>query len=333
QRQMGGCQRDPQAFGGEHHHGQIGAAEIGEKLGMAGEGVSRLVDDALVYGARDHRIDLTGDTGVYGYPQGLQHIVSVILFQLACVRRRPQPDGNDVQRVGRVGSGRRVGLKRNQRQRQPQLVGALAEQLRICNDHMLGVWRVLLRQHDADVGPDAGGLAGSDGDSVCHGASSLLDENLDVGLLTYLDQPVLQFDIEFAATQLVLCLLAARLAGHVGFAALEYLGDVPAIGSAERFAELVDLQLVDDGGKIGWHTALIVGPAHVAAGNHRGRVVRQLTGDIGEVLSSADTGVQRINEFLGLVFGADLVGRNEDVAHVALVDQAGHASPNVHQLD
>src|SRR5690606_31556720 len=108
--------------------------------------------------------------------------------------------------------------------------------------------------------PDTGRLSGSDGDSVCHSVSSLLDENLDVGLFTYLDQPVLQLDIEFAGTQLTFCLLTARRAGHVGLAALEHLGDVPAIGGAERLTEFVDLQLVDHGGKIGRHTALVVGP-------------------------------------------------------------------------
>src|SRR5690606_8018140 len=82
-----------------------------------------------------------------------------------------------------------------------------------------------------------------------------------------------------------------------------------------------------------WHPALIVGPAHVATGDHGGGVVGNLTGNTGEVLSPADAGVQRIDEFLGLVFGADLVGRDEDVAHTALVDEAGHAAAHVHQFD
>src|SRR5690606_41152935 len=132
-------------------------------------------------------------------------------------------------------------------------------------------------------------------------------------------------DIEFARAQLVFGLLTARLAGHVGFAALEYLSNVPAVGGAEGLAELVDLQLVDHSSEVSRHAALVVGPAHVAPCNNRGGIIGKLAGNIGEVLSPADAGIERINEFLGLIFGAYLIGRNENVAHMALIDQAGDA--------
>src|SRR3989338_1610074 len=165
--------------------------------------------------------------------------------------------------------------------------------------------------------------AGSPGVMTIRSITVFLWNDFDVGRFADFDQPVLQFHFELAIAQCVLCLLAAELAGHVRLATLHHFCNMPAEAGAEGFAHFPNLHAVDDGLEFGWHAALI-GPPHVATCHDGSGVVGVLSGDVGKSLAVGNAGMQGIDKRLGLFFGADLIGSDENVACTGLVHQTVH---------
>ena len=89
---MGGHQGHAQAAGGEHHHHLFAAREVGEKLGVPGEGDAGVVDHALMHRCSDHSGEMPIQAALGGAGQGFQDVGGVGLIQLSgsdwCGQRR-----------------------------------------------------------------------------------------------------------------------------------------------------------------------------------------------------------------------------------------------------
>ncbi|MOA16755.1 hypothetical protein D3C78_1369850 [compost metagenome] len=169
---MSGDQRDAQSSGGQHHHYLGCVGQLGEEFGVAGEGDSALVDHALVHRRGDHSGEVAVQAALAGAGEGFQHIAGIRRVQLAALHRSGQWCIPHVQAAGLRGLLWPVARSdRQQADRQAQQCGALGQQ-RLAGD---GHQRVRLRlagQQQAQVGADAGGLAGGQREKsgIVHGA-------------------------------------------------------------------------------------------------------------------------------------------------------------------
>ena len=171
QGQVGGDQGDAQAGGGEHHH-RVRAAQFGEKFGMSGEGQSGVVDDALLYRSRHQPVIGPREAAFGGVAQGLQHVLGVARIQGTAGGRFAQGDRGDTQLSGFERGGRPVAVHRHQFQLELEPFGTRQQQFRIGHRHQIGAGVGPLRQHHAEIGPDAGGFPGGQGKSRDQGYSS-----------------------------------------------------------------------------------------------------------------------------------------------------------------
>ena len=152
QRQVRGHQRHPQAVGGEHHHHLFGVGQIGQKLGVAGEGNACLIDHALVHRGGDHGGKVAVDAALGGALQGFEHIGGIGGVELAggywCLQRGVP----DIQAAGcsRLG-GPGVRADRQQLNIKLELAGAGGQQFKagdgdqglrlwLCGEQQAQVW-------------------------------------------------------------------------------------------------------------------------------------------------------------------------------------------------
>ncbi|MOA22109.1 hypothetical protein D3C78_1426490 [compost metagenome] len=140
--------------------------QLGEKLGVSGEGDTGLVDHALVHRGGDHPGEVAVDAAVAGAQQGLQHVAGVARVELAgdhCCGQRRVPH---VQTAGRRRSVRPgAGAYRQQGDVQTQQRGAFGQQLTAGDRHQ-GMRLCRAGQQQAQVGTDAGRLAGRQGKAL-----------------------------------------------------------------------------------------------------------------------------------------------------------------------
>src|SRR4029079_18323111 len=109
---------------------------------------------------------------------------------------------------------------------------------------------VMLTERDADVGPDAGGLARAHDDDRQLGRHGVresgppqaarardLTADVDVGLGAQLAQPKLALFLGLALADRAPAFVAFHLVRRVVLSAVEHLGDVPAAAALDRLPE------------------------------------------------------------------------------------------------
>ena len=132
--QMRGGERDAQAAADQHHHDRRAAGLLGEIFGVAGEGDAGVVDHALLHRRGHHGGELALEAAADGAVENRQHIASVC---------RIEPAGNRRTRERHVLDARTAG-----------------EERAVADDHDVH----LRSKAYAQLGTDAGGLAGSERD-------------------------------------------------------------------------------------------------------------------------------------------------------------------------
>ncbi|MNS97900.1 hypothetical protein D3C72_1322490 [compost metagenome] len=177
QRQVGGGQRHAQhgavvrgLRAGQHHHHARHAGAVGQVFGMAGEGDAGVVDGALLHRRRDHcgipgRGLAARAAAADGGIEQLQHIGAVARIEPPGLARDRQRDVLDHHVA--VGNAPLPGVRGAQRR------GAFGQQTGIAQ-HMETVVSAaavaavigageLQQRPDGDIGADAGGFTGRDG--------------------------------------------------------------------------------------------------------------------------------------------------------------------------
>ena len=130
---------------------------------LAGEGVSGVVDHALVHRARDHRRVAAVQAAVYGPVQGLEHVPGVIGIESAAIGGSSQRDRIDPEGAARRRDRRRLVADLAQFEWETEARGPFLQQGRV-GDHDQGRRPGLLCDLYAQIGADTGGLAGGDRD-------------------------------------------------------------------------------------------------------------------------------------------------------------------------
>ena len=98
-------QRNAQFASSEHHYHLCGAGFVREKLRVAREGNSRIVDNRFLYGRGHHRLESSLPAALNGAAQHCQHIRRVGGIQGAGGDRRGERYLHDTQGAGRVLAG------------------------------------------------------------------------------------------------------------------------------------------------------------------------------------------------------------------------------------
>ena len=128
---------------------------------MAGEGKAGIVDDALVHRRGDDgaiaAVHAAGDGGV---EQG-EHVGAVAGIEHACGDRGRNRNVAHMQTALPV---RGNGVAADEIGRDTEPGGARAQHPDIAQ-HREAAWQRLLRQRDAEIGPDSGGFAGGEGEN------------------------------------------------------------------------------------------------------------------------------------------------------------------------
>ena len=124
---MRGHQRYTQAARREHHDDLFGVGQLGQKLGVPGEGDTALIDYALVHGSGNHPSKMPVQAALAGAGQGVQDIGGIGCVELARDDRCTQWRIPDIQ-AARRGWCNGPGARSNgdQADVQAQLLGALA---------------------------------------------------------------------------------------------------------------------------------------------------------------------------------------------------------------
>src|SRR5690554_4310159 len=155
---------------------------------------------------------------------------------------------------------------------------------------------------------------------------------LDVGFVANFQHPVFQFEIELAAAQGILRLLATVLSAQILFTTIGYLGYVPAKAGAERLTDLSDVQVANHGLELGGHAA-VADPTQLTTGNHRHGVVGMLAGEHIETLAIDNTLIDILDQSAGLLFSTDFIRRDQNMARLSLMHQAVGVATHVGQAD
>ena len=161
------------------------------------------------------------------------------------------------------------------------LCGACREHIAISDDNNVSLER-FMRQHDAQVGPDAGWFAGSNGNTGKCAVQEIKYESIkyestmmnrlefvfqfhfNICTVTQFAYPVLISFIGFSGAYFLTCFQAGGFFAHVLFAPLQYLDDMPAKRTANRLTDLVIFKLIHGFFKLR-HGVARVYPAQVAA--------------------------------------------------------------------
>jgi hypothetical protein len=162
QRQVRRRERHAQLPGDQQHHRQRCARQLGEELRVARERHARVVDHALLHRCGDHRGELAAPAAFGGVAQHLEHVRRVGGIEAAGDDGRRERGRQHLQTAPPV----RTELARGgalQFQRQPEVPGARGEQVRV-GRHREPAGPVPRGEREAEIRPDAGGLAGGHDD-------------------------------------------------------------------------------------------------------------------------------------------------------------------------
>ena len=132
-----------------------------EVFGMAGERQAGLADDALLYGSRDHAVVVAGAAAVTGNVEEVGDVAGVGRIEAAGLDRCGRRYVQELQFAGPVRGRLRCVDNAHGR---AQFLGALAQHGAIAHEEQAGR-KVSRGQRKAQVRPDAGRLAGGDGES------------------------------------------------------------------------------------------------------------------------------------------------------------------------
>ena len=158
-------ERDAQAAADEHHHHVRQSRARGEKFRVAGERDAGVVDHALVHRRGDHGVE-TARAGSRRPPLRACAARRRLLARIELARRhrRRQRHVDDCDAPGVEGVAARCDRTGSRMPWQARAGARVARAARRPRSRRRVLGQRLLREHHAQVGPDAGGLAGGDGD-------------------------------------------------------------------------------------------------------------------------------------------------------------------------
>jgi hypothetical protein len=162
EREMRRRQRHPHAAADQHHHHLRCRGALGDEFGVAGKRNTGIIDHALVHRRRHHRPKLSVAAAVDRQRQRAQHVAAVVRIELPCSHRRRERCVQHAQRA-RIPQRRRLRIELDDRQRQTEQARTRGEQPAVGNGDQRPGARPLSEDH-TQVGTDAGGLAGGNGD-------------------------------------------------------------------------------------------------------------------------------------------------------------------------
>lgn len=152
---MGGGKRDAQAAADEHHDDPVRAAAVGQVFGVAGEGEAGIVDDALVHRRGDDGVKRSIEAACEGSVEQGQHMGAIAGVERA---RRNGDGGGNVAHVQPAGLVRRRSVAAAEVDRDAEPGRTVAQHVDVAEDRQ-PAWQGMLRQGDAQVGPDSRGFA------------------------------------------------------------------------------------------------------------------------------------------------------------------------------
>ena len=100
QGQVGGCQRNPQARGGQHHYDLRRAGGRRQEFRMPGKGNAGVIDDGFLDRGGDHGVAAACEAGIYRGVQGVEHVAGVGGIELAGMAGRIHGHRIDLQGAG-----------------------------------------------------------------------------------------------------------------------------------------------------------------------------------------------------------------------------------------